>query len=202
MSQYNIDWQFNPPASPWMGGAWESSIKSIKRALKAIVRDRLFTDEALYTFLREVESILNHRPLIAVSDDIDDFESLTPYHFLLGAEVSNVCPGKVEDLEVNYCKKWRAVQAATNMFWRRWIKEYLPLLTQRKKWKGEIRNFRPGDLVIVKTDNTPRCHWPLARITRVYPGKDGVVRVVDLKYDNSTMLTRPSARLRLLEKAS
>ena len=202
MSKYKIDWQFNPPASPWMGGAWESLIKSIKRALKAIVRDRLFTDEALHTFLCEVESILNHRPLTAVSDDIDDFESLTPYHFLLGAEVSNVCPGRFEDLEIDYRKKWRAVQAATNMFWRRWIREYLPLLTQRKKWNREIRNFRTGDLVIVKTDNIPRYHWPLARITSVYPGKDGVVRVVDLKYASGATLTRPSARLCLLEKSS
>ena len=180
------------------GSLWSN--QSVKRALKAIVRDRLFTDEALYTFLCEVESILNNRPLTAVSDDVDDFNTLTPNHFLIGGESKNFSPGKFGDQEINYRNKWRSVQAATNMFWQRWIKEYLPLLTHRKKWYQQTRNFEPGDLVIVKTDNVPRSHWPLARIVTVYPGTDGVVRIVKLKFGNGSILKRPSARLCLLEQ--
>ena len=33
LSQHSIDWKFNPPSSPWMGGIWEALIKSVKRAL-------------------------------------------------------------------------------------------------------------------------------------------------------------------------
>ena len=29
MNGFYIEWEFNPPASPWMGGAWESLVKSI-----------------------------------------------------------------------------------------------------------------------------------------------------------------------------
>ena len=47
----NIKWIFNPPASPWMGGVWESLVKSVKKTLKAIVKDRIFTEDCLYTFL-------------------------------------------------------------------------------------------------------------------------------------------------------
>ena len=65
-----------------------------------------------------------------------------------------------------------------------------------------MRNFVPGDLVIVKTDNVPRSHWPLARVINVKPGSDGVVRVVELKYGNGSVLTRPSARLCLLEASN
>ena len=53
-----IGWIFNPPASPWIGGVWESLVKSVKTGLKAIVKDRIFTDESLQTFLCEVESVL------------------------------------------------------------------------------------------------------------------------------------------------
>ena len=102
LSDYYIEWEFNPPASPWMGGAWESLIKSVKRALKAIVRDRLFTDEALYTFLCEIESILNHRPLTAVSDDINDYDSLTPNHYLTGTDTPNLSPGIFENKEIDF----------------------------------------------------------------------------------------------------
>ena len=47
----NFIWTFNPPSSPWKGGAWEALIKSVKRTLKAIARDRLFTEDVLHTFV-------------------------------------------------------------------------------------------------------------------------------------------------------
>ena len=33
---------FNPPKSPWMGGAMEALVKFTKRYLKALVKDRCF----------------------------------------------------------------------------------------------------------------------------------------------------------------
>ena len=59
----HFSWKVNPPTSPWMGGAWESLIKSVKRLLKAITLDCIFTEETLYTFLCEVESLLNNHPV-------------------------------------------------------------------------------------------------------------------------------------------
>ena len=54
-----------------MGNAVESMVKITKKALKLIVRDRIFIDEALSSFFTKVESIINSRPLTA-SDDIND----------------------------------------------------------------------------------------------------------------------------------
>ena len=76
----NIKLIFNPPASPWMGGVWEPLVKSVKKTLKAIVKDRIFTEDCLYTFLCEVEAVLNSRPLTAISDAITDLEPLIPNH--------------------------------------------------------------------------------------------------------------------------
>ena len=76
----NIEWIFNPPAGPWMGGVWDSLVKAVKTGLNAIAKDRIFTDKSLQTFLCEVESVLNVRPLTLTSDDISDFEPLTPNH--------------------------------------------------------------------------------------------------------------------------
>ena len=46
----NMEHTFNLLASPWTGGVWESLVKSVKTWLKAIVKDRIFTDETLETF--------------------------------------------------------------------------------------------------------------------------------------------------------
>ena len=34
LTNYNINWKFIPPLSPWMGGALESIVKLTKRALR------------------------------------------------------------------------------------------------------------------------------------------------------------------------
>ena len=158
-----------------MGGAWEALIKSVNRTLKAIERDRLFTKETLHTFVCELESILNNRPITLSSDDINNYKALNPNYILLGHSLSNHAPGVFRDNEINYREKWRAVQATTNMFWSRWLKEYLPTLVQKWKWNYPTENLNVGDLVAVQTDNISRSHWPLGRIIETYPGRDGVV---------------------------
>ena len=103
----NIEWKFNPPSSPWMGGVWEAIIKSVKRALRVITRDRVFKEDSLHTFLCEVESILNKRPLLSVSDDINDYDVLTPYHFLYGC--SPTTESETSNFELDSRKQWRQV---------------------------------------------------------------------------------------------
>ena len=198
LCQRNIEWIFNPPASPWMGGVWESLIRSVKRALKVIIRDRLFTEESLYTFICEVESLLNSRPLTAISDDINDYNALTPNHILLCYKPEIQYPTNIADGEIYLRKKWRAVQAAVNMFWARWIKEYLPSLTVRKKWTNKSRNIQKGDIVLIVTDNMPRNHWPLGRIIETFPGIDGIIRSVKVKTPNNEYI-RPVSKLCVLE---
>ena len=106
----------------------------------------------------------------------------------------------VNDQDINLRKKWRAVQAISNMFWKRWIGEYLPQLTVRKKWSLKDRNLKKGDLVIVRSSNLPRHHWPLGRISDVYPGKDEIVRSVKVKTPTGEFI-RSSRLLHLLEAA-
>ena len=84
--EIDFQWIFTPPPppfSPWMEGGWKSLIKSVKRAMKAITLDRVFTYEALYTFICETECIINQRLLTAISDDVNDFDTLTLNHCLI-----------------------------------------------------------------------------------------------------------------------
>ena len=62
----------------------------MKQALCAISTDRIFTDATLQTYLCEVESILNKRPLTPISDDIHDLEAITPNHLLIGYQTDKI----------------------------------------------------------------------------------------------------------------
>ena len=74
-----------------MGDLLEALMKSVKRALKVVIQDRLLTDKMLATLMCGVESMLSQRPLTYVSDDVNDYECLTPNHFLIG-ESHNFSP--------------------------------------------------------------------------------------------------------------
>ena len=189
-------WQFNPPEAPHMGGAWERLVKSVKIALKIIMKNTLVDDFKLMTFFTEVEALVNSRPLTPISDDIEDLDALTPNHFLLGRASLNLTPCIIYDLKVQPRKRWKHVQQLSNHFWKRWTNEYLPMLTTRQKWKTtDVNNaLKVGELVMVSDQNDLRGHWPLGRIIATFPGDDGVIRVVDVKTKNG-VYRRPVTKL-------
>ncbi|XP_063386208.1 uncharacterized protein LOC134672238 [Cydia fagiglandana] len=79
-----IEWRFNPPAAPHMGGTWERLIRSVKNALHAILKERAPSEEVLHTAMLEAELVVNSRPLAYVATDHDEPVVLTPNHLLLG----------------------------------------------------------------------------------------------------------------------
>ena len=54
-----ITWQFNPPAAPHMGGAWERLVRSMKVALRSQLKDTAPKEEVLHTFLCKAEAMVN-----------------------------------------------------------------------------------------------------------------------------------------------
>jgi len=75
---------------------------------------------------------MNTRPLTPASDSPDDFSALTPMSLLYGSLDSSL-PPDVFFHAVEYRRSWRAVQFLADLFWRRWMKEYLPLLQRQQK---------------------------------------------------------------------
>ena len=69
-SNKGIDWQFNPPEAPRFGGVFERMIKASKRAIYAVLKEAE-VDEELQTVFTGAESLLNSRPLTAVSQWVE-----------------------------------------------------------------------------------------------------------------------------------
>ena len=122
--------------------------------------------------LVETQGILNSTGITHVSSDAGDIEALTPNHFLLLQSTPSHEDPDVSDREVNSKNLWRQSQALANFFWRRFTKECLPSLTERKKWKEKKLNLKEGDGVLVVEPNQSRGVWPLGRIVSTNPGQD------------------------------
>lgn len=184
IANIGTQWHFIPPAAPHFGGLWEAGVKSMKHHLKRIIGNTTLTYEEMSTLLCQIEACLNSRPLVALSNDIDDLSALTPGHFLIGRKIISQPTSNDCQVEASLSSRWRLIQKMKKDMWKSWSSEYLHSMQQRYKWQSNQENLQVGTLVIVKEDNFGPSTWPLARIVEIHPGNDDVVRVVSIKLAN------------------
>lgn len=197
LSQNGTTWHFSPPITPHFGGLWEAAVKSVKGHLVRETGKTHLTMEELSTLLCQIEAILNSRPLCPMSADDASYVALTPSHFLVGESILSI-PDEQQCIEddspVSY---WEKIQHRVKQFWRRYHLEYLNNLQQRYKTQGASENFKIGELVLLKDVNLPPCHWAMGRISAVFPGSDGLVRVVTIKTERNTFKRHVSKLVKL-----
>jgi hypothetical protein len=179
-TEQGITFHFNPPISPHHGGLWESAIKSAKHHLYRVIGSSTLTYPEFTTLTTRIEAMMNSRPLTPLSADPSDLSALTPGHFLTGAPLVSIPENDLSDIPPNRLKHWQLIQGFFQNIWKRWSAEYFHTLQQRSKWLLPTENLKIGDLVLVQSQ-TPSLQWPLARITKLFPGKDGIVRVVEVQ---------------------
>lgn len=183
-----IDWKFIPPRSPNFGGLWEAGVKSFKHHFRRTVGSSVLTLEEFNTVVVQIEGILNSRPLCPLPEDVNEFEVLTPGHFLIGRPLISLPEPEVTDVPVNRLSKWQRLTKQVQLIWKRWQIDVLSHLQQRNKWRTERENIQPGTIVLIKEDNLPPCKWAIARVIESLRGKDNKVRVVRLKVPSGETL--------------
>ena len=177
------EWRFIAPNSPWWGGWWERLVRSVKSALRKTLGGNCLAWAELETTLHEIEACINSRPLIFVSNDPDQEKSLTPSHFLLGHDghyLSKRSEPTPTDTADDARRRFDLRQSVVDKLWVIWSSEYLRSLPL---WRGvsQGHTFREGSVVLVEADHRPCLQWPLGIITRVFPGKDGLIRTLEVK---------------------
>ena len=195
LRQKAIQWKYITPRAPWTGGFYERMVGTVKRCLKKATFRHKPTLTEYGTLIAEAETVVNNRPLTSQGDDEPSIP-LTPSHLVHG-RIINLAPivtlhhnddpdyaPDQKELRVHY-------QKLTNFIFqykRAWQKEYITTLRDRQL-ALKHRNppsIKPGDLVLVLTDNRPRDEWPLGVITDVFPGPDQVIRSVQVRTAHST----------------
>jgi hypothetical protein len=181
MSVNQIEFKFIPPKSPHWGGIWEAAVKSAKYHIRRLIGETQLTFEEFYTILVQIEAILNSRPLCPLSNDPNDFQVLTPGHFLIGTSLTAHPEKDIFEIPENRLNLWKRISKVQQSFWKKWKVDYLNRLQNRPKWFKTSPNLTVDSLVILKDDDSPPLKWPLARVLEVIPGKDNQIRVVKLK---------------------
>ena len=129
--------------------------------------------------MTEVERILNDRPLTSSGDPSE--AAITPAMLLQGRSSFPLPPGGFGKKDAYSRRWWRQVQYISDVFWKRWIKEYLPTLQRRVKWNQVRDVLKTGDLVHVVDEAVPRGQWPMGVVNSVKTSQDGLVRSAVVK---------------------
>ncbi|XP_071056934.1 uncharacterized protein [Onthophagus taurus] len=187
-------WKFNPPGAPHFSGKWKAGVKSVKGHLRKVIGSTLLTYEEYNTVLIQIEAVLNSRPLCSISDDPNNFDVLTPGHFLIGNALTVVPEPSGFDEKISRLSRWQLLRRMVDDFWKIWERFYLQSIQNATKWFNQRNLPQIGQLVLIRDERLPPAKWSLARILQIHSGADGHARVATLKTANST-LVRPFTKL-------
>ncbi len=128
-AQERIEWKTIVQLAPWMGGFYERMVGVVKSAMRKTISKQKLTYAQLETVICEVEAVVNSRPLVYVSDDLESNFILTPNHFL-SLNPSNGTPSTLGKLDVidgepkSTAKKllqtWKKGINILTEFWKVW----------------------------------------------------------------------------------
>ena len=179
------EWKFIVPRSSWWGGFYEIMVKLTKRSLKRSLGKKCVSKVELETILSEVEACVNSRPLLYVPTHSDDYQVLSPCHFLLGRNTAGIKSVDTNELNrvttLDLINKNISMSRMFSHFWKIWHKQYITSLPVHIKRFKKKCSLHKNSIVIVKEDNIPRLQWPLGRVLEVYKGRDGLIRSAKIK---------------------
>ncbi|XP_073764218.1 uncharacterized protein [Danio rerio] len=194
LAEQRIRFRFNPPSAPHFGGTWEREVKSVKSALRVILREQSVPEAVLQTLLVEVEGILNSKPLGYISSDVADLDPVTPNLLLMGRRDASLPQVLYDSNNLLGRRRWRHSQVLADNFWTAFIRHHLPSLQDRQRWRKDGKELTMGQVVLIVDPQLPRALWPVGTVSETLPGADGKIRTVRVKVKEKTY-TRPVVRL-------
>ena len=182
----STSWLFVPVSSPHHNGLPESMVKALKKSLVQTLHPGIIlTYDELVTLLARISSSINSRPLglgqKSSADQQEDLLPLTPNDMLLGRSSSLHPP-------LNYSKADKFSQRVAFVaeveleWWKRWKISVLPTLFPARKWRKKEGNLIIGDVVLMLKEGLVKDQYTLARVHKVFPDSDQLVRRVQVKY--------------------
>ena len=154
----------------------------MKTFLQKIIQPHLKNFEEFNSVLTSVEATLNSRPLLHLNaTSTDGITSLSPGYFLVGLSLKALPTSGDYETNLSLLKCWNLVQRLSHDLWHQCMTSYLHTLQARDIWRMSSPSIQTGDVVVLKDESFLQGTWTLALVMKTYPGKDGLVRVVDVR---------------------
>ena len=135
---------------------------------------------------QQVANGINNMP-IALGNKVECLENLdilTPNRLILGRN-NNRCPAEPLEVKDDHRRIIESNREIYEVWFKEWLVSCVPSLVDRPKWFVTDRNV--GDVVLfLKSEQEFDRHYQYGIVKVTYESKDGIVRVVEVEYQNSS----------------
>lgn len=174
---------FNPPHASHFDGVWEKMICGSRNILDSLLMNHKgpLKHEVSTTFSMKVSAILNARPHVAISTDPDATQVLSP-DMLIYQKTAHTLQLDIPEIGTKGALKssWKHIQYLADQFWQRWQVECMHTFQARQKWLKNNRQFKKGDVVLMRDEFLHRNQWPLPVVTETFESTDSYIRKVEM----------------------
>lgn len=203
-----IKWRFIPQLAPWFGGFYERLVGMVKVCMRTTLQKHLLTDNQLNTIVKEIEAVINSRPLTYVDEELDHI--LKPSDFIaMGRTIAIETNSDGPLPEGTQAKKdlvnsWKKGIVILDEFKKMFIDRYLLSLRERYSHSHKqprcTSKLEPSvnQIVQIKGDTKNREDWKVGKIISLVKGTDNRCRVAQVKVGDK-VFTRSLAQLYPLE---
>ena len=187
LGEFGVDYMSSPVGAHYNHGKVERKIREVKKCVQISVENERLSIVQWETLMSQIGNSINNLP-IGLGTKVSNIESLdliTPNRLILGRNNDRcgnsplvICPDHKKIIEKN-SDIFRA-------WFQAWITSYVPTLIERPKWHKTDRHITVGDIVLfLKSEKEFDLQYQYGMVSKVYEGKDKLIRRVDVEYQNS-----------------
>lgn len=104
------NWKFIPSCSPNFSEIWEAEVKLCQLQLRRILGNSVLT---------QTESVLKSRALVPLFFSPNDYDVLTPSHFLIGRRLTRLLDPNLTEISVHLLSRYEHIWMLFQNFWKR-----------------------------------------------------------------------------------
>ena len=186
--EHGVEFKTCPVNAHYVHGKVERKIQEIRKSLEKNVSKQRLSVLSWETLGCQIANSINNMPigLGNKTEMLENLDILTPNRLILGRN-NNRGPTAPLELSNDYR---RIIEGNNNIFstwFKEWLISYVPTLVDKPKWFQSDRNVCVGDVVLfLKSDKEFDRQYQYGLVTTVVTGRDGIVRVVEVDYQNHT----------------
>ena len=181
-----------PVGSHYVHGKVERKIREVRSSIDKTLQKRRLSILQWETLAQQISNSINNLPIGLGSkvDSLENLDLLTPNRLLLGRN-NNRCPTAPLILS-NDCRE--IIKSNENIFrawFQSWLISYVPSLVPQPKWYQTNTHITVGDVVLFsKSDKEFEHLYQYGIVTATHTTRDGLVRTVDVTYQNNSEKTK------------
>ena len=185
--EFGAEYSACPVDAHYDHGKVERKIKEVKKSVQISTEGEKLSYIQWETLMQQISNSMNNMPigLRHKRRNLDSLDLVTPNRLIIGRNNDRapnapliICPDhkKIIDQNANIFRAW----------FKAWLIGYLPQLMERPKWHSTGREMQIGDVVLfLKSGGEFDEHYQYGMIKTTHRSGDGMVRKVDVEYQNS-----------------